>query len=227
MFSKQFKSFTLGGPFWGGRVCPPGDSKIWSKQLSHKQLPTLWEVQLSMLSSSKIHFRKAIFGGQEFAPSRETPNLIPERLLNLIQTIISQTTSCIVCFNFLCSGPPKVNLFIFNLLLNRSLKKNIIVIKLTKFYAYIGCMSLNCQHKMYSRCIISYKNEPYQRKHRHACCAYQRKKNTTEKQCFVSKWVAVRRSASKRSCRKVLLLTRWHVRAWNFKVLKGLLNANF
>jgi len=32
--------------------------------------------------------------------------------------------------------------------------------------------------------MLSYKKTPYQWKHRHACCAYQRKKNTAEKQLF-------------------------------------------
>jgi len=38
---------------------------------------------------------------------------------------------------------------------------------------------------LYSRLMLSYKNAPYQQKHRHACCAYQKKtKITAEKQRF-------------------------------------------
>jgi len=59
-------------------------------------------------------------------------------------------------------------------------------LKFMKFYAYIfGYAILNCQCKMYSRCILSYKNAPHQRKQRHAWRAYQRKKeNIAEKQHF-------------------------------------------
>jgi len=42
-----------------------------------------------------------------------------------------------------------------------------------KLYANIfGNTILNCQSKMYNRRILSYKNAPYQWKHRHAYHAY-------------------------------------------------------
>jgi len=59
-----------------------------------------YEIQLSMLSSSKVLF----WGG--VAP-RGPQIWFPERPLNLVKTIVSQTTSYVVTFNFLCSALQK------------------------------------------------------------------------------------------------------------------------
>jgi len=62
------------------------------------QLPTLWKLKFKFLylAVQKFHFGKAIFWGGGDLPHRGLPNLF--------QTIVSQTTSYIISFNFLCSA---------------------------------------------------------------------------------------------------------------------------
>jgi len=86
----SLKVLFLGKPFWG--FPSPEGSQILSKQLFHKQLPTL-KFQLSMLNSSKILFW-GLFGGRSLP--RGTPNLV--------KIIVSPTTFYIVSFNFLCQA---------------------------------------------------------------------------------------------------------------------------
>jgi len=69
--------------------------------LFHKQLSTL---RVSMFYDEQ--FRNVTLGGI-FASPKDSQIWFPERLLNLIQTIVSQTTSYILSLNFLCSAVQK------------------------------------------------------------------------------------------------------------------------
>jgi len=67
------------------------------------------EFQPSMFSNSKVSLWEGQFGGGGGGlPKRKTPP--PGNQLNLVQTIVSQTTSYIVSFNFLCSAAQKFHL---------------------------------------------------------------------------------------------------------------------
>jgi len=80
LYVQQFKSFILEGPFCGftsWRTSRFGPNNCLTNVFLHCKF------QLSMLSSSKVSFGRAIVG---VCP-------LPRRTPNLVQTIVSQTTS--------------------------------------------------------------------------------------------------------------------------------------
>jgi len=91
---------------------PQRTNKFWFKQMSLIQVLSLGVSTFYVQQFKKFYFGRAIWGGEQgFATSPEEPQISsPGRLLNLVQTLVSQTTSItsyIVSFNFLCSAVQK------------------------------------------------------------------------------------------------------------------------
>jgi len=82
--------FHFGRAILGGNL-PPEDPQIWSKQLSHKELPTLWVSTFYIEKFKNLTSEEPFW--ERFAPRGSS---------NLVQTIVSQTISYIMSFNFLC-----------------------------------------------------------------------------------------------------------------------------